>query len=52
MDVRKMIENHKEYNNKTMDQLIKEQFERNIREHNELRKKWLPELYDSTLDKK
>ncbi|HDR8042527.1 TPA: hypothetical protein QCZ17_004873 [Bacillus cereus] len=52
MDIRKIIENHKEYNKKTMDQLIKEQHEKNLREHNRLRKKWLPELYDPTLDKK
>ena len=52
MDVRKLIANSKKYEGKSMEQLLVEKQQKYRRRHNELRRKWLPERYDPTLDHK
>lgn len=50
MNVREILQRHKEYQNKTMEQLVEERHRELLRGQNELRKKWLPELYDPSLE--
>lgn len=52
MDVRRLITNHKESRHKSTKQLIMDKQQEIIQQHNNLRKQWLPERYDDSLDHK
>ncbi|MEK3995931.1 hypothetical protein MKY29_14340 [Psychrobacillus sp. FSL K6-2365] len=52
MDVKKLIARSKEASLKSMDQLVEEKHEKYRQRQNELRKKWIPERYNTKLDEK
>ena len=50
MDIQKILRNHEKYKDKTMDELIAERNKKLRKRQNDLRKKYLPERYDPTID--